>query len=148
MTLNDFAGVDNHLRELKTQKPLDHSDYMHRIIKKLSISNIKPYIPYDLKTLLKCYKKGDTSFHATNITTWENAGGFYRSICSTGKLDYCFNGYGLGHLLYRNGINVYSVSETVCILKAVARMLCEKEIEKQYTAKRSKKSGKVCFNNH
>lgn len=137
MTVKDFAGVDSYLREIKTQKPLDHDDYMLRVIKRLGISNIKPYIPYDIETLLKCYKKGDTSFNTTNISVWDNAGGFYKSKNNkTGTLDYCFNGYGLGYLLRQNGINAYSPSETVCILKAAARMLCEKEIEKQYATKK------------
>lgn len=132
MTLKQFANVNSYLRDLDNGNKLEWRDYMARVIDKLGIENIKPYIPFDIEELLLFYKKGDVYFNKTNIRIWDNAGGYYTTQSTgTGRFDYHLKGYGLGYFLRRNGINVFSPADTVCILKETARILCEREINKQ-----------------
>lgn len=131
MTLYKLANVDNYLRDLDNGNKLEWREYMARVIDKLGIENIKPYIPFDMKTLLQHYQNGDVHFNRTNIRTWDNAGGYYTTQSTgTGKFDYHLKGYGLGYFLRHNGINVFSPADIVCILKEAARILCEREINK------------------
>ena len=53
MTLKEFANVDSFYRDLDNGNELEWRDYMARVINKLGIENIKPYIPYDMDTLMK-----------------------------------------------------------------------------------------------
>ena len=131
MTLKEFANVDSFCRDLDNGNKLEWRDYMARVINKLGIENIEPYIPYDMETLMKRFRNGDVHFNETDIRVWNNAGGFIRQIDrKTGKMDYAFSRYGLGNLLVRNGIRWYSPADTVCILKETARILCEREMIK------------------
>ena len=129
MTLKEFANVDSFYRDLDNGNELEWRDYMARVINKLGIENIEPYIPYDMDTLMKHFYNGDVHFNETDISAWNNAGGFVRQINrKTGKMDCTFTAYGLGNLLVRNGIRCYSPSDTVSILKETARILCEREL--------------------
>lgn len=132
MTLEQFANVDSHLRDLDNGNKLEWEEYMARVINKLGIENIKPYIPFDIKELLPYYQKGDVCFNRTNLCTWDNAGGFYKTHNKyVGGFDFHLNGYGLGYFLITKGIRTFSPADTVCILKEAARILCEREINKQ-----------------
>lgn len=129
MNLKEFANVSSFYKDLDNGNELEWREYMARIISKLGIDNIKPYIPFEIDMLMNCFCNGDVHFNETDISTWENAGGFIRKINGkTGKMDYTFNNCGLGNLLVRNKITCYSPSDTVCILKEAARILCEKSI--------------------
>lgn len=133
MNLKEFANVDSFWRDLDTGETIEWRDYMARIINKIGINSIKPYIPYDMETLMERYRKGDIHFNDGNmsIKVWDRAAGFDSNINpQTKKMDYNHSRRGLGPLLIHNGINLYSCSEAVCILKETARILCEKEIKK------------------
>jgi hypothetical protein len=108
MTLKQFANVDSYLRDLDNGNELEWRDYMARIINKLGIKNIEPYMPCSIDCIRE---KLQSDEHLNNIPIkyWDN------------KADY------LHYLLQRNGITCYSLSERVCILKEAARLLCEKE---------------------
>ena len=110
MTLNEFVNVDNYLRDKSTGEEVEQRDYMGRIIGKLGIENIKPYLPYSIDHLKKFYK-GDEHFNNTYLSVWD---------CSAEYLK---------RFLIRNGITIMSLSERVCILKETARILCEREKE-------------------
>lgn len=128
MDIKAFANVDSFYRDKNTGKEVDWHEYMGRVIKKLGIENIKPYIPYSMDTLKKCLNEGDAHFNNTSLERWDNAGGFkqvYNSISRT--IEYLKMSSGLTYLLHRNGITCYSPSDTVCILKEAARILCEEE---------------------
>lgn len=110
MTLNEFVNVDNYLRDKSTGEEVEWRDYMGRIIGKLGIENIKPYIPYSIDHLKKFYK-GDKCFNNTYLSVWDRSAEYLKMF------------------LIRNGITIMSLSERVCILKETARILCEREKE-------------------
>lgn len=126
MTLKEFANVDSFYRDKTTGKEIEWHEYMGRVIKKLGIENIRPYIPYDIKFLKEYFDKGDVYFNTTDINTWDMAGGYepYVSLKSQ-TMEYRHRQSGLSNLLYHNGITCYSPSDTVCILKEAARILCK-----------------------
>ena len=107
MTLNQFANVDSYLRDLDNGNKLEWREYMLRIINKLGIENIKPYIPRSLDYIREKLKS-DEHLNNIPIKEWDRA-----ADC-------------IHFLLQRNKITYYSISERVCILKEAARILCEK----------------------
>ena len=102
------------------------------IINRLGIDEIKPYIPFDMKTLMHHYQNGDMNFDKTNIIIWENASGYYTTEHTENCMFDCnISGYGLEYLLRHNGIKYISASQRIDILKETARILCEREMNKQ-----------------
>lgn len=113
MTLKEFANVDSFYRDLDNGNELEWRDYMARIISKLGIENIKPYIPYNITFLKDSISNGDVHFNdTTKLKYWDSAA------------------ERINPLLQHNGITCYSLSERVCILKETARILCEREMIK------------------
>ena len=126
MDIKEFANVDSFYRDKITGKEVEWHEYMGRVIKKLGIKNIKPYIPYSMNVLKKCLNEGDVHFNNTNLERWDKAGGFRQIYNARSKtIEYLRMSSGLINLLHRNGITCYSSSDTVCILKETARILCE-----------------------
>lgn len=104
MTLKDFANVDSFYRDKSTRETVEWHDYMARVIGKLGLENIKPYIPFDLN-LVREKLKTDEHLNNLRLKDWDNAG------------------YALIAFLACKGITTQSASERVCILKEAARML-------------------------
>ena len=130
MNLRQFANVNSCYKDLDTGMEIPWDEYMSRIIEKLGIENIKPYIPFDLDYLKEKLKK-DIHFNNTSIRAWDLAAGFnfypkghYNPMLTPQQ---AFVGGGITNLYLRNGIKTYSCSDGVCILKAAARMLCEED---------------------
>lgn len=125
MNLKQFANVDSMYRDLDTGQEVPWHDYMHRVIGKLGLENIKPYIPYDIKYLKEKLKE-DIHLNNTNLTEWDCAAGYVSYINMTTKTkEYHKRPQGgLGNLFVRNGITCSSPSEGVCVLKEAARILC------------------------
>ena len=109
MNIKQFANVDSYLRDLDNGNKLEYREYMGRVVNKIGADNIKPYIPYDIKTLVKAYKK-DIHFNVLHMREWDIAA------------------EQIHYVLHRNGITTYSLSDRVCILKETARILCEMEM--------------------
>jgi hypothetical protein len=102
------------------------------IIDKLGIDAIKPYIPFGMNVLIHYYLDGDKNFDKTNIRVWENASGYYTTLHVDKRIFDCnIDNYGLEYLLRHNGIKNTTLSQRVDILKEAARILCEREINKQ-----------------
>ena len=128
MNIEEFANVDNFYRDKISGKEVEWREYMVRVVNKLGINNIKPYIPYSMYILKKLFSEGDVHFNNTNLERWDEAGGFRQIYnCRTKTIEFLRMSSGLTCLLHRNGITCYSPSETVCILKEAARILCEEE---------------------
>jgi hypothetical protein len=108
MTLKQFANVDNYLRDLDNGKELEWREYMARIIDKLGIDNIKPYIPCSINVIREKLAK-DVHLNNIPLKKWDYAAEFIHP------------------LLHRNGITCYSLSERVSVLKEAARILCRNE---------------------
>ena len=120
MTIKQFANVDSLYRDLTTGEEVPWHEYMQRIIEKLGIENIKPYIPYDMETI-KEKLKSDTNLNNTRLQAWDEASGFWHR-----KGEPTFAATGLSTLFRRNKITCFSPSECVCVLKETARLLCNK----------------------
>lgn len=126
MNIKEFANVDSFYRDKNTGKEMEWREYMGRVVNKLGIENIKPYIPYDIKVLKEHFDKGDVHFNNTSMEGWDKAGGFIPYINKRTKtMEYLKTPSGLANLLRSNGINCWSPSDMVCILKETARILCD-----------------------
>lgn len=121
MTLKEFANVDSLYRDFDSGRELKYHEYMNRIITHLGIENIKPYIPYSID-FLKVKFEDDHNFNNTKMIAWERAAGFISH-----KADVTYIGGGITNLFFENGINTFSLSDGVSVLKNAARMLCEME---------------------
>jgi len=123
MNLREFANVDSYYRDLDTGKEVPWKEYMARVIGKLGLHNIKPYIPFGLDFIREKLKE-DEHLNNTAISQWDYATGFISYINKNTKTqEYERTRYGLVSLFRMNGITCYSVSEGVCVLKEAARML-------------------------
>ena len=126
MDIKEFANVDSFYRDKTTGNEVEWREYMGRVVKKLGIENIKPYIPYSIEVLKKLFDEGDVHFNNTSMERWDRAGGFIPYINRRSKtMEYQKVPSGLANLLCSNGINCWSPSDMVCILKETARILCE-----------------------
>ena len=128
MNLKQFANVDSLYRDLDTGKEVPWCDYMHRIIDKLGLENIKPYIPYEL-WYLREKLKADVNLNNTELIMWDGAAGFVPVLNRTTRIEeYKRLSHGLAYLFVCNGITCFSPSEGVCVLKEAARMLCMEDM--------------------
>lgn len=124
MNLKKFANVDSLYRDLDTGQEVPWRNYMRRVIDKLGLENIKPYIPYDIN-YLKEKLKANVNLNNTSLNEWDNAAGFMPTInTATRSMNFLYHRNGLSGLLVSNGITSFSPSDGVCILKEAARMLC------------------------
>lgn len=118
MNLKQFANVDSLYRDLDTGQEVPWHCYMRRVIDKLGLDNIKPYIPYEIDYLKEKLKE-DVHLNNTQLQRWNEAGGF---CLHHGEAYYTAS--GLSILFRRNRITLFSPSDCVCVLKEAARMLC------------------------
>ena len=126
MNIKQFANVDSFLRDLDTGKEVEWHYYMRRVIDKLGIDNIRPYIPFSID-FLKGKLAEDEHFNNTKLAAWEWASGFISEVNRKTKALECkpVNG-GIAHLFVANGITSFSSSDGVCVLKETARILCRR----------------------
>ena len=104
MNCKEFAGVDSCYRDVRTGIELEWKEYMARVINKIGVNNIAPYIPFELESVREALKS-DEHLNNLPLRQWDIAAEQMKG------------------LLHRNGITTYSLSERVCILKETARML-------------------------
>jgi hypothetical protein len=123
MDLKKCVNVNACYKDLDTGTEITWDEYMSRIIDKLGLENIKPYIPFELDYLKEKLEK-DIHLNNTSLISWERAAGF---LTYPFKYDVTYIGGGISSLFLRNGINTFSSSEGVCILKETARRLIENE---------------------
>lgn len=126
MTINEKFGFDRNT---------SFEEKFRTMIEYFGIENVKCLIPYDIETLKRAYAK-DVHFNNLPIATWDKASG-YRFECGKciplGK-NYVFKGSeprDVRDLFILNGINVFSVSTCVSLLKQCAKMWVEEELEKE-----------------
>lgn len=122
MNLKEFANVDSLYRDLNTGQEVPWRDYMRRVICKLGLENIKPYIPFTINEL-KEKLKDDIHLNNTSLYDWDAAAGF-RTINTSQTQTIIPLHCGLSNLFVKNGITCFSLSDGVCVLKEAARMLC------------------------
>lgn len=127
MDLKEFANVDSTYRDLDTGMEVPWRNYMHRIITKLGINNVKRYLPFNIEYLKEKFQQ-DVYFNNTPIESWDYATGFIPYIdrkTKTQQYKQTSTSFDLGGLFVKNGITCFSPSEGVSVLKETARILCE-----------------------
>lgn len=109
------------LKENGFENIQDHNTKYLTIANLLGIEEVKNCIPFTMDELIESYK-ADEHFNGkiTPISKWDNASGFY-SNNRTGACIYI--GSKLTRLYNAKGVNVFSCSDGVCILKSVARSM-------------------------
>lgn len=122
MTIKEAIGVKNCNIDAETGRKLEHSEIYGRAIDYLGgLEVVKQYIPYDLKTLKKAYKK-DKYFNNLSMSEWDRMSGFINRGANCN-----FIGGGIWNLYRQHKINSASCSDGVCILKEAARLWVEME---------------------
>lgn len=109
--------------ELTSLQYLDipHEERYGAIVKAIGYEDVKKCIPFSIEQLKEAYE-GDKHFNNLPMKKWDLAGGF------TGwpsRADYV--GSTLTRLYGRIGVDTFSCSDGVCILKCCARMWIEEE---------------------
>lgn len=115
MTLKEFVGYE------QESGMEGHRKFYGDVIEKLGYENVTRCVPYDLKTLTEAFEE-DKYFNNLTMKTWDLSGGFIN--CRNGDVSYV--GSQLTSLMIRRGLNVFSNSQTVCILKECARLMVER----------------------
>ena len=117
MNLDELIGVKMY-KDIKTGEELSHSEIQKRIIRKLGYKNVKKCIPFHLERLKEMYAK-DKNMNI-RMDLWDKASGIGGVIGQASRPYYIYN--ELYYLLRKNGVNSWSQSQGVCILKECARM--------------------------
>ena len=98
-----------------------HDEKYLTIARLLGFEEVKSCVPFTLDKLIRSYKN-DEHFNnkITPLSKWDAASGFYTNN-RTG--DCGLIGSYLTYLYRQKGVNAYSCSDGVCILKSVARYM-------------------------
>lgn len=122
MTIKEAIGVKNCNIDAETGRKLEHSEIYGRAIDYLGgLEVVKQYIPFDLETLKKAYKR-DRYFNNLSMSRWDRMSGFINNGATC-----TFIGGGIWYLYRQHRINSASNSNGVCILKEAARLWVEME---------------------
>lgn len=123
MNLNQFIGLDSKQRFADGTEPT-HKEKQTLIIEKLGgLEAIKPYIPFTFDEIKEALA---TDEHLNNLSMkkWDYASGFV----SDGQ--YCkMIGTGIVSLYRKHGINSFSLSDGVSLLKNASILWVNKEEE-------------------
>ena len=95
---------------------IPHDERYEAIVNAIGYEDVKQCIPYSLERLKKEFEK-DKFMNGTSIEKCDMAAGF---ICKYGNAKYI--GSRLTNLYRRIGVDTFSCSDGVCILKCCARM--------------------------
>ncbi len=97
----------------------EHNEKYLKVAEIIGFDEVANCIPFELKTLKWSFAK-DEHFNGniTPMSQWDLASGFYSKGAVCG-----FIGSQLTRLYHKAGINCFSNSDGVCLLKAVARKL-------------------------
>ena len=97
-----------------------HKEIMSRVIEDLGYENLLRLLPFPIGFLLEKYKE-DPTFNNTSMEAWDLASGF---VCH--EIDvYPVKNSPFRAMLRNKGVDAYSSSQGVSVLKSVARRYCE-----------------------
>ena len=99
---------------------MSHDEQYTKIVMALGYQDVKKCIPFSLEQIKKALPK-DEHLNNLSMDKWNRASGF---ICK-GK-DCTFVGSPLVYLYHRIGVDTFSNSQGVCILKRCAEMWASK----------------------
>lgn len=107
-----------------------HKDTMNTAIASLGYENLVPLVPFSLTEIKQAYDSGDVHLNTLDIARWDAAAGF-RFIRTDNDEFMVMVASPLTRLYHLHGINAYTCSEGVSLLKHVAlRMLKESEVNR------------------
>lgn len=119
-----YVTISNRLGlTTKERLDMDHHVYYQKVITLIGYENVKECVPYTLEEIKKAYPK-DMYLNNLPMKNWDLASGFY-VITTKYNQDYIPYNSRLRGLLKGIGINCYSNSDGVCILKECARLMYE-----------------------
>ena len=97
-----------------------HEEIMSHAIEDLGYEELKACVPYSLEEIRKALAKGDEYLNTLPMSAWDTASGFR---CVTTKYDQNYYPIWskLTDLYKSHGLNAWSCSEGVSVLKTVAR---------------------------
>ena len=105
----------------------DHHEYYQKAIDLCGgYEKVKECVPYTLEEIQKAFPK-DKYLNNLPMRAWDLAGGF-RVVTTKHTEDYYPVNSLLRKLLKEAGVNCYSPSDGVCILKECARMMVERGV--------------------
>lgn len=120
MTLKDCAGVDSFNRDIETGETLSHEEVYGRLIRRLGEAEIWRFVPYDIDVLCDKFRT-DRHFNNTPMRTWDFAAGFETCLDKYGAENVRWLHSGLSLWLVHHGINTFSPSQCVSLLKQCAK---------------------------
>ena len=117
----------NTIENMLGLKPMErfnytHEDYFDKVIDALGYDEVKRCVPFDLDTL-KAKLKRDWHLNNTSMRAWDRESGFITYVDRWGSEQVEPVESELRTLLRKHGVNCYSNSEGVCILKECARRM-------------------------
>jgi hypothetical protein len=123
MTINELANVHMGDVDNATNEKIGHSAKYRRVIAKLGYEEVKKCIPYTLDEIKAALPK-DRWLNNLPMVKWDRASGFYSTISGGSQHWHQINA-PLVNLYRKAGVNSFSPSDGVCILKEAARMWAE-----------------------
>lgn len=115
MTFKEKFAINNNM---------SHDEIYTTIVNGLGYENVKQYVPFSVTEIAAALAKGDKHLNTLWLGTWDNASG-YKTVTKQNYQDYTLTGTGLAAYVRYQGINCFSLSELVCILKRCAVMMVE-----------------------
>lgn len=91
------------------------NERMDKLVEYIGIDSIIPFIPARKDEIRTALENNDTALNTIPLSRWDRAAGY--SVEGTRVTNL---GYGVNRLLIANGINCYSLSECVSLLKHAA----------------------------
>ena len=90
----------------------------------LGYENVKKFVPFSAAEIANALAKKDKHLNTLPLSSWDRASG-YRIITMQNRQNYIPTEMGLASYVMLQGINAFSLSELVCILKRCAVMEIE-----------------------
>ena len=105
---------------------IPHSEVMKNAVSVLGLSNLAPLIPFTKEQIKAALESGDEHLNSLPIREWDRAAGFV--FTRTDEEEFMHRvPSGLTPLLLQHGINVYSCSQCVSLLKYAAKQIAKED---------------------
>ena len=106
MTLKQFAGVDGLLRDNETKREISKEEYLHRVVTRLGVERVKQCVPFTVRELKEALER-NSNFNTIPAHCWQQA--------------------SIATLFIENGINRFTSTDRLAVLKYAAKLICKGE---------------------
>ena len=103
-----------------------HESVMGSAVAELGLSNLAPLIPFTKEQIKSALNSGDEHLNSLPIKEWDRAAGFIFTRTDEEESMHRVPS-GLTPLLLQHGINAYSCSQCVSLLKHAAKLLAKED---------------------